>query len=265
MNGDSENEQMISDDSHGNIGNIGNIGNTGKTGNGSTGDIGNTETTLMLTQHDLVVCTELSLQLCSLRSKTPSDALYGPVTNKQHVRPISWTPAPAVRTAPTYRSSSLSWSAARLSEGELVMARNPQGCQRSATSTWMSLRPSAASLTSRGSKSRVPPSGSRPGHDLELGPKDVPCCWDLEQGKDLYNNTTITSQDLIIKTYGLPKLTAMPLTMRQVTPSWLLATMREGRDISRVANLRVINVGLAGEWKYHLPKGAHKTTIDQNG
>ena len=79
-------------------------------------------------------------------------------------------------------------------------------------------------------------------------------------------NVTLTSQDLTTKTYGLPKLTAMPLTMRQVTPSWLLATVREGGDTIRVANLRVINnVGLAGEWKYHLPKGAQKTTIDQNG
>ena len=84
-------------------------------------------------------------------------------------------------------------------------------------------------------------------------------------------NVTLTSQDLTTKTYGLPKLTAMPLTMRQVTPSWLLTTVREDGGITKVANFRVINydtrnnVGLAGEWKYHLPKGAQKTTIDQNG
>ena len=257
MNGDSENEQMISDDSHGNIGNIGNIGNTGKTGNGSTGDIGNTETTLRLTQHDLVVCTELSLQLCSSRSKTLSDALYGPVTNKQHVRPILWTPVPAVRTAPTYRSSSLSWSAARLSGGELVMARNPQGRQRSATSTWMRLRPLAASLTSRGSKSWQPSISRlsfRTRHDT----------MHLKQGKT--NNFTITQNP---HTHGPPKLTETPPTMRQVTQNGL-ATMREGKGLEEeglVLNLIGTRntVRLAGEWKYHLPKKGLTINTGQYG
>ena len=170
--------------------------------------------------------------------------------NKQHERPFSWTPAPAVRTAPTYRSSSSSWSAAQLSEGELVMARNPQGHQRSATSTWMSLRSSAASLTSRGSKSWQPSISRlsfRTRHDT----------MHLKQGKT--NNFTITQNP---HTHGPPKLTETPPTMRQVTQNGL-ATMREGKGLEEeglainLISTRNI-VGLAGEWEYHLPKKGPK-------
>ena len=165
--------------------------------------------------------------------------------NKQHVLGM-WT-------APTHMLTALSWSAAwsvGVSEGELVMAPNPdlqkfQTLQTLATSTWSDLRSSAASLTSRGSNSRNPP--SRFGSRLESGPTTTTTsqCCDLKQGKDLQNNITIQC----------PNTTVMPLTMRQVPQA--LATGWEGESLesNKVMNYSARNnVGLAGEWKYHLPK-----------
>ena len=165
--------------------------------------------------------------------------------NKQH--------ALGMWTAPTHMLTALSWSAAwsvGVSEGELVMALNPdlqkfQTLQTLATSTWSSLRSSAASLTSRGSNSRNPP--SRFGSRLESGPTTTTTsqCCDLKQGKDLQNNITIQC----------PNTTVMPLTMRQVPQA--LATGWEGESLetNKVINYSARNnVGLAGEWKYHLPK-----------
>ena len=167
--------------------------------------------------------------------------------NKQH--------ALGMWTAPTHMPTALSWSAAwsvGVSEGELVMASDPdpdlqksQTLQTLATSTWSDLRSSAASLTSRGSKSRNPP--SRFGSRLESGPTTTTTsqCCDLKQGKDLQNNITIQCPNTIV----------MPLTMRQVPQ--VLATGWEGESLetNKVMNYSARNnVGLAGEWKYHLPK-----------
>ena len=153
-----------------------------------------------------------------------------------------------MRTAPTHMPAALSWSAAwsvGVVEGELVMASDPQTLQMPATSTWLDLRSSAASLTSRGSNSRNPP--SRFGSRLESGPTTTTTsqCCDLKQGKDLQNNITIQC----------PNTTVMPLTMRQVPQA--LATGWEGESLesNKVMNYSARNnVGLAGEWKYHLPK-----------
>ena len=172
--------------------------------------------------------------------------------NKQH--------ALGMWMAPTHMLTALSWSAAwsvGVSEGELVMALNPdlqkfQTLQTLATSTWSDLRSSAASLTSRGSESRSsPPSKS--------GPRTMSQSCDLKQGKDLQNNISLTTQ--YPKTHGLPKPTITPLTVRQVP--WVLATVREGESLTKGANKKFNysarnNVGLAGEWKYHLPKKGPK-------
>ena len=182
-----------------------------------------------------------------------------------------------MRTSPTPMSTALSWSAVwsvGVAGGELVMAPDPdphlqksQTLQTLATSTWSDLRSSAASLTSRGSKSRNPP--SRSGPRLKSGPKTTSQCCDLEQGKDLQNNMTLTIQGP--KTHGPPESTIVPLTVGQVLPSRVLATEWGVGSMTKEANYRVMNhstrnnVGLAGEWKYHLPKRAPKTTTDWYG
>ena len=54
----------------------------------------------------------------------------------------------------------------------------------------------------------------------------------------------------------------MPLTVRQVPRA--LATVWEGESLAKEPNNKVMNysarnnVGLAGEWKYHLPKKGPK-------
>ena len=168
-----------------------------------------------------------------------------------------------MRKAPTHTLMALGWLAAWLvTEGELVMALDPdlqkfQKLQRSATSTWLDLRSSAASLTSRGSKSRDPPSSS----GLESGPKATSRSCDLEKGKDLQNIMTLTQIIQCPKTHGLQP-TIMPLTVRQVPRA--LATVWEGESLAKEPNNKVMNysarnnVGLAGEWKYHLPKKGPK-------
>ena len=149
-----------------------------------------------------------------------------------------------------------------VAEGELVMALDPDlqkflKLQRSATSTWLDLRSLAASLTSRGSKSRDPPSSS----GLESGPKATSRSCDLEKGKDLQNIMTLTQIIQCPKTHGLQP-TIMPLTVRQVPRA--LATVGEGESLAKEPNNKVMNysarnnVGLAGEWKYHLPKRGPK-------
>ena len=182
------------------------------------------------------------LKLWSVVSR-PHELAVLVAQNKQHDL--------GMRTAPTHMPVASSWSAAwsvGVVEGELVMASDPQTLQTlqmPATSTWLDLRSSAASLTSRGSNSRNPP--SRFGSRLESGPTTTTTsqCCDLKQGKDLQNNITIQCPNTIV----------MPLTMRQVPQA--LATGWEGESLetNKVINYSARNnVGLAGEWKYHLPK-----------
>ena len=160
-----------------------------------------------------------------------------------------------MRTAPTHMSAASSWSAVwsvGVVEGELVMASDPdlqkfQTLQTLATSTWSDLRSSAASLTSRGSNSRNPP--SRFGSRLESGPTTTTTsqCCDLKQGKDLQNNITIQCPNTHEPT--------MPLTMRQVPQALATGWEGEGLETNKMMNYSARNnVGLAGEWKYHLPE-----------